>query len=141
LANRGRRTSVYRSVPDFRSNTRSLLTSSLAFLKAASMSSSGFHTRGRPPSSYRNRSSNVVRKVLTTVASEVCSSNFLRIEIQSLARSVAIFRSFSSLVQLYAGISSALVCSTHSSLSSDKSLRLAREHLGRCRGSGPTCPK
>jgi hypothetical protein len=79
-----------------------ILTSSFAFLNAASISSSGFQTRGKPASSYLNRSSKVVRRVLTTVASEVCSSSFLLIDNQSRARSVEIFRSFSSSLQLYA---------------------------------------
>jgi hypothetical protein len=78
------------------------LASSLAFLNAASISSSGFQTRGRPASSYLNRSSNVVLRVLTTVASEVCSSSFLLIDNQSRARSVEMFCSFSSSLQLYA---------------------------------------
>jgi hypothetical protein len=79
-----------------------LHTSSLAFLNAASISSSGFQTRGKPASSYLNRSSNVVLRVLTTVASEVCSSSFLLIDSQSRARSVEMFLSFSSSLQLYA---------------------------------------
>lgn len=82
--------------------TGCVLTSSLAFLNAASISSSGFHTRGRPASSYLNLSSKVVRRVLTTVASEVCSSSFLLIDNHRRARSVEMFRSFSSLLQLYA---------------------------------------
>jgi hypothetical protein len=82
------------------------LTSSFAFLNATSISSSGFQTRGRPASSYLNRSSNVVLSVLTTVASEVCSSSFLLMDNQSRARSVEIFCSFSSSLQLYAAYQS-----------------------------------
>lgn len=90
--------SVTTSVPS-EITIRERLTSSLAFLKAVSRSSSGFQTRGMPASSYLNRSSNVVRSVLTTVASDVCSSSFLRIDTHRRARRVARLRSFSSLVQ------------------------------------------
>lgn len=77
-----------------------LLTSSLAFLKADSRSSSGFHTLGTPASSYRNLSSKFARSVARTTASDVCSSSFLRRESHVRARRVAMADEFSSAVQL-----------------------------------------
>jgi hypothetical protein len=55
-----------------------MLTSSLAFLNAASMSSSGFQTLGTPCSSYRNRSSKVHLVALTDARLLPCYRSTLR---------------------------------------------------------------
>ena len=84
----------------FARSDKTILTSSLAFLNAASMSSSGFHTLGTPCSSYLNLSSKVDRNVPRIVASDVCSSSFRLKASHERARSVSNAVSFSSDVQL-----------------------------------------
>jgi hypothetical protein len=73
---------------------------SLAFLKAPSISSSGFQTRGTPCSSYRNRSSKWPRNLPNMTVSAVCSSILARSATQARLRNAAIEVLFSSSVQL-----------------------------------------
>lgn len=79
--------------------TQSGRTSSRAFLKASSMSSSGVHTRGTPLSSYRKRSSKLLRSLAKNDASDVCSLTLARNASQARWRSVRRALSFSSFVQ------------------------------------------
>ena len=83
-----------------RSKNVNIFTASLAFLKALSISSSGFQTRGTPCSSYRNLSSKWFRSLLRKAWSAVCSSILTRRASQERFRRVAREMVFSSSVQL-----------------------------------------